>query len=154
MEMIGSPAPGFHLQDQHGVGWQLSELRDRPVILVFYPFAFTGVCSGELRALRDEFVPSVGDVAEVLAISCDSMFSLRVFGETEGLMFPLLSDFWPHGAVASAYGVFDEERGCARRGTFLIDTEGIVRWSVVNDLPDARHVTDYRRALDEIMAAP
>lgn len=122
-------------------------------MLVFYPFAFTRVCTGELCVLRDDLVPSLPDGVRVLAISCDSMFTLRVYAETEGLEFPLLSDFWPHGAVASSYGVFDDERGCARRGTFLIDADGMVRWTVVNGIPDARDVADYRRALDALLTA-
>ncbi len=78
------------------------------------------------------------------------MFSLRVFGDQERLDFPLLSDFWPHGAVAQAYGVFDEQRGCAVRGTFVIDTQGLIRWSVVNAIPDARDLAEYRQVLDEL----
>jgi alkyl hydroperoxide reductase subunit AhpC len=80
------------------------------------------------------------------------MFSLRVFDEREGLGFPLLSDFWPHGAVARAYGVFDEERGCALRGTFVVDRSGDVRWSVVNEIPDARSLDELLRALAEVRA--
>jgi mycoredoxin-dependent peroxiredoxin len=153
MSLIGQLAPDFDLRDQHGSRWRLSAHRGRPVVLVFYPFAFTGVCTGELHELRDEFVPSVADSTDVVALSCDSMFALRVFAENEALNFPLLSDFWPHGEVASAYGVFDEDRGCARRGTFVIDAEGVVRWSVVNNIPDARNIEEYRRALKEITAA-
>ncbi|NDL56982.1 peroxiredoxin [Phytoactinopolyspora mesophila] len=153
MSLIGELAPDFDLKDQHGSGWRLSAHHGRPVVLVFYPFAFTGVCTGELHELRDDFVPSVADTVEVVGLSCDSMFALRVFSENEALNFPLLSDFWPHGEVASAYGVFDEERGCARRGTFLIDADGVVRWSVVNNGPVARNVEEYRRALRELTAA-
>lgn len=148
MSLVGTPAPDFELPDRHGTPLRLSSLRGRPVVLVFYPFAFTGVCTGELCALRDELVPAVPEGTAVLAVSCDSMFSLRVFAEQEDLGFPLLSDFWPHGAVASAYDVFDAERGCAVRGTFVIDPGGVVRWSVVNAIPDARDVAGYRRALD------
>lgn len=152
MTSIGAPAPDFELPDQHGTPWRLSTLHGQAVVLVFYPWAFTGVCTGELCTLRDEFVPSLPDGVRALAVSCDPMFSLRVFADTERLDFPLLSDFWPHGAVASSYGVFDDERGCARRGTFVIDAEGIVRWSVVNGIPDARDVADYWRALDGLTA--
>ncbi|WP_129663878.1 peroxiredoxin [Phytoactinopolyspora endophytica] len=150
MNLNGMLAPDFELPDHHGATWRLSALRGRPVVVVFYPYAFTGVCTGELRALRDELVPSVPDDAQVLAISCDTKFALRVFAEREDISFPLLSDFWPHGAVATSYGVFDEERGCALRGTFVIDGEGIVRWSVVNAIPDARDISDYQRALGEL----
>jgi peroxiredoxin len=135
---VGSTAPDFTLRDQHGSEVTLTSLlADRPVAVVFYPFAFTGVCTGELRALRDA-LPTLSPTATLVAVSCDSMFSLRVFADAEGLTYPLLSDFWPHGAVARAYGVFDAERGCALRGTFVIDRAGIVRWQVVNAVPDAR----------------
>jgi alkyl hydroperoxide reductase subunit AhpC len=75
------------------------------------------------------------------------MFTQRVFAEKEGYEFPVLADFWPHGAVAQSYGIFDEARGCALRGTFIIDKEGIVRWQVVNGLGDARNLDDYKTAL-------
>lgn len=153
MSLIGAQAPDFELLDQHGSTWRLSALRGQQVVLVFYPFAFTGVCTGELRALRDDFVPSVPDGTKVLTMSCDSMFALRVFADGEGLEFPLLSDFWPHGAVASSYGVFDDVRGCARRGTFVVDTQGIVRWNVVTEMPEARDVADYWQALDQLAMA-
>ena len=76
--------------------------------------------------------------------------TLRVFAEQEGLEYPLLSDFWPHGEASRAYGVFDEDKGCAVRGTFVIDKEGVVRWTVVNGLPDARDLKDYIKALDAL----
>jgi peroxiredoxin len=142
---VGSEAPDFELQDQHGQRVRLSGFRGKHVVLVFYPFAFTGVCTGELVAIRDELAP--GDDVQVLTVSADSVYAQRVFAEQEKLDFPLLSDFWPHGAVAQAYGVFDEERGCALRGSFIIDRAGVVRWRVVNGLPDARDVDEYRKVL-------
>jgi mycoredoxin-dependent peroxiredoxin len=148
---IGEEAPDFALSDQHGVEVRLSGFRAiRNVVLVFYPFAFTGVCTGELRALRDQLPLLEGAGTAVLAISCDTMFALRVFADREGLTYPLLADFWPHGAVAQAYGVFDEERGCALRGTFVIDRSGVVQWTVVNAIPDAREVTTLVRAVEEL----
>lgn len=144
---VGRPAPDFELKDQHGTPVRLADLRGKKVVLVFYPLAFTGVCHGEMNAIRDELVPSVPDDVQVLAVSVDSMFSLRAWADQEGFTFPMLSDFWPHGAVARAYGVFDEERGVALRGTFIIDAEGVVRWTVVNDIGTARDVEEYRKAL-------
>ncbi|MEW1724246.1 peroxiredoxin [Streptomyces sp. NPDC093109] len=147
----GSPAPDFALKDNHGRTVRLSDFRApgaaRDVLLLFYPFAFTGVCTGELRALRDGLSSFVNDDTQLLAVSNDSIHTLRVFGDQEGLEFPLLSDFWPHGEVSRAYGVFDEEKGCAVRGTFVIDRAGIVRWTVVNGLADARDPDAYLRAL-------
>lgn len=144
---VGTTAPDFTLRDQHGSEVSLASLLDeRPVVVVFYPFAFTGVCTRELRALRDS-LPALSSVASLVAVSCDSMFALRVFGDAEGLAFPLLSDFWPHGAVARSFGVFDGERGCSLRGTFVLDRGGVVRWRVVNALADAREVSELLAAL-------
>ena len=102
------------------------------MVLLFYPFAFTGVCTGELCALRDNLPQFSDRDTQLLAVSNDSIHTLRVFAEQEGLEYPLLSDFWPHGEVSRAYGVFAEDKGCAVRGTFVIDKEGVVRWTVVN----------------------
>ncbi|MFD1828280.1 MULTISPECIES: peroxiredoxin [Streptomyces] len=147
----GTKAPEFELRNQHGETVRLSDFRGRKnVVLLFYPFAFTGVCTGELCALRDELPRFVNDDVQLLAVSCDSPFTLRVFAEQEGLGYPLLSDFWPHGRAAREYGVFDEEKGCALRGTFVIDKEGVVRWSVVNALPDARDLNEYAKALENL----
>ncbi|WP_344259294.1 peroxiredoxin [Streptomyces sodiiphilus] len=147
----GTKAPDVELRNQHGELIRLSDFRDRKnVVLVFYPFAFTGVCTGELAALRDQLPALQNDDVQLLAVSTDPMPALRIFAEKEGLEFPLLSDFWPHGAVARAYGVLDEEKGCALRGTFVIDAGGTVRWSVVNGLPEARDVKEYLKALDAL----
>ena len=151
---VGSLAPDFTLRDQHGQDVPLLGLQGRPVLLVFYPWAFSRVCTGELATLRD-VRRSVADLGGVLlGLSCDPVYSLRVFAETERLDYPLLSDFWPHGAVASAYGVFDESRGCARRSSFLLDGAGIVRWSVHNDVSQAREVTEHLDALDDLSSRP
>ncbi|HSJ20302.1 MAG TPA: peroxiredoxin, partial [Nocardioidaceae bacterium] len=130
---VGEPAPEFTLRDQHGRPRRLaSALGEHAVALVFFPFAFTGVCAGELRALRDNADRIERAGAEVLAISCDPMFALRVMADQDRLEMPLLSDFWPHGEVAAAYGVLDTERGCPTRSTFVLDRDGIVRWSIHN----------------------
>ncbi|MEU6439859.1 peroxiredoxin [Streptomyces sp. NPDC047046] len=147
----GTKAPEFELKDNHGRTVRLSDFRgEKNVVLLFFPFAFTGVCTGELCALRDELPKFENDDTQLLAVSNDSMHSLRVFAEQEGLEYPLLSDFWPHGKVSRAYGVFAEDKGCAVRGTFIIDKEGVVRWTVVNDLPDARDLGEYLKALDTL----
>ncbi|ORT60482.1 peroxiredoxin [Streptomyces sp. CB03238] len=148
---VGTKAPDFELKDNHGRTVSLADFRgEKNVVLLFYPFAFTGVCTGELCALRDELPTFVNDDTQLLAVSNDSIHTLRVFAEQEGLDYPLLSDFWPHGEVSRAYGVFDEEKGCAVRGTFIIDKEGVVRWTVVNGLPDARDLNEYVAALDTL----
>ena len=149
---IGNEAPDFELPDQHGTPVKLSSFRGaKNVVLVFYPLAFSPVCSGELCALREDF-PEVTtrDDVELLTVSVDSLFAHRVWAEKENFQFSLLADFWPHGAVAKQYGVFDEARGLATRGTFVIDKEGVVRWSVVNPIPQARDIADYQKALAEL----
>ena len=145
---IGDLAPDFELVNQFGEKVSLSSFRGKKnVVLVFFPFAFTGTCTGELCALRDDLSAFQNENIELLAISCDAMFTQKVFAEKEGYNFPLLSDFWPHGAVARKYGVFNEDRGLALRGTFIIDQAGIVRWSVINSPAEARKIEDYRSAL-------
>ncbi|MGI5164020.1 peroxiredoxin [Spirillospora sp. CA-253888] len=145
---VGDLAPDFELKDQHGTPVRLSDFRgDKTVVLVFYPLAFSGVCTGELCAIRDELPTLGGDDVQVLAVSVDSVFALRAWADQEKYQFPLLSDFWPHGGVAQGYGVFDEAKGLATRGTFIIDTEGVVRWKVENAIPDARDLDEYRKAL-------
>ncbi|MFF7180877.1 redoxin domain-containing protein [Streptomyces sp. NPDC008121] len=148
---VGTQAPEFELKDNHGRTVRLSDYRgEKNVVLLFYPFAFTGVCTGELCELRDNLPKFVNDDTQLLAVSNDSIHTLRVFAEQEGLEYPLLSDFWKHGEASRAYGVFDEAKGCAVRGTFIIDKEGVVRWTVVNALPDARDLDDYLKALDTL----
>jgi peroxiredoxin len=148
---IGSEAPDFELRDQHAQTHRLSSYRgSKNIVVVFYPFAFTGVCTGELCAIRDDLGSLQNEGTQVLAISCDSVASLRVFAEQQGFEHPLLSDFWPHGAVSSAYGVFNETLGAAERGTFIIDTHGILRWTVRTALGEARDVAAYQKALAEL----
>ncbi|MEU3945220.1 peroxiredoxin [Streptomyces sp. NPDC029526] len=147
----GDEAPEFELRDNHGRTVRLSGFRGRRnVLLVFYPFAFTGVCTGELSELRENLPRLTERDTQLLAVSNDSIHTLRVFAEQEGLEYPLLSDFWPHGAASRAYGVFDEAKGCAVRGSFVIDKEGVVRWTVVNGLADARDPNEYVTALDTL----
>ncbi|GAA2788415.1 redoxin domain-containing protein [Kribbella solani] len=142
----GSRAPDFTTRNQYGEQVRLSDFAGhRDVVLVFYPYAFSQVCTSELAALRDR--PDLLSRAEFLAISCDPMFTLRAYADREDLGFSLLTDFWPHGAIATSYGVFESERGCATRGTFVIDRAGLIRWSVHNQLPDARNPDDYAEAL-------
>jgi mycoredoxin-dependent peroxiredoxin len=146
--VVGAAAPDFTLPDHHGASTTLSSLQGhRAALVVFYPFAFSGICSGELTGLRDDLDSFQNDQVQVLAVSCDPMFSLRAWADEQGFGFPLLSDFWPHGAVASSYGVFDAALGRADRGTFLIDSDGVVRWSVVTEPGQARDLQSYRDAI-------
>jgi len=106
---IGQEAPDFTLKDQDGNDVTLSSFRgNQSVVVVFYPFTFTGVCQGELCSLRDDLSEFQAVKAQVLAISCDSRHAQKQWSKEQGFTFPVLSDFWPHGAVARAYGVFNE----------------------------------------------
>lgn len=144
---VGDPAPDFELVNQFGEPVRLSSFRGQIVVLVFYPFAFSGICTGELCEIRDNLAAFEDSQATVLAVSVDSKFSLRAYAEKEGYGFDLLADFWPHGAVASAYGVFDPESGMAGRGTFIIDGAGTIRYVVVNPRGQARELAEYRDVL-------
>ena len=145
---IGQQAPDFELKDQNGATVRLSGFRgSKNVVLVFYPLAFSGVCTSELCAMRDEFPEVTRDDVELLTVSVDSTFTHKAWADAEKFDFGLLSDFWPHGGVAKAYGVFQDQMGIATRGTFVIDKAGIVRWKVVNPIPQARDLADYQKAL-------
>ena len=148
---VGDRAPDFELRDQHGATVSLSRLRGRRhALLVFFPAAFSSVCSSELCDLQDWWPQGGRDDTELLAVSCDPMFSLRGYSDAQGIDFPLLSDFWPHGAVSQAYGVFDESSGTPQRSSYLLDQQGQVVWAVHNARPDARPVHDYRSALERL----
>jgi peroxiredoxin len=149
----GQSAPDLALEDQHGVPVSLADFRGvKNVVLLFFPFAFTSGCTGELRAVQGALDAFQNEDVQLLAVSCDSPHTLRVFADQEGFGFPLLSDFWPHGNVSQSYGVFAEDKGCALRGTFVIDKRGVVRWTVVNGLPDARDLHEYAKALEALQA--
>jgi mycoredoxin-dependent peroxiredoxin len=145
---IGQEAPNFTLTNQFGESVELAAFRGKKnVVIVFYPFAFSGICTGELCSLRDDLGAYQNEGTELLAISCDPMYSLKAFGDAEGYKFNLLADFWPHGEVSKAYGVFNEDRGFSIRGTFVVDKAGVLRWQVLNGPGDARNAADYKAAL-------
>ena len=145
---IGDEAPDFALEDQKRSTVRLSDFRGRKnVVVVFYPLSFTSVCQGELCEIRDEIADFDNEDVQTLAISCDSGPTHAKWAAEQGYTFPLLADFWPHGEVARTYGVFDEGSGLAVRGTFIVDKEGKVAAKVVNAIPDARDLGEYRKVL-------
>ena len=145
---VGDVAPDFALKDQYNGELSLDAFRGRQaVVLIFYPASFTGVCQSELQAVQDDLDRLQNEHVQVMAVCVDSAYANRVWAEREGFRFPILSDFWPHGAVAQAYGILDEKVGRARRATYVIDRDGTVRWSVVNEIPDARDHAAYAAAL-------
>ncbi len=150
---VGAVAPDFVLKDQNNQRVRLTDLRGRKIVLlVFYPLAFTGTCQGELGGLQAGLDEFSNDEVQVLTVSVDTSYSHRVWADREGYDFPLLADFWPHGAVAQAYGVFDAERGYANRGTFVIDKAGIVRFSELIGPGESRDLDVWRAALAEVRA--
>lgn len=150
---VGSQAPDFTLNDANREKVSLASLRaDKNVLLVFYPFAFSGICQGELCQVRDEIGEYSNDRVQVVGISVDTPFSLKMWAEQQRYQFPLLSDFWPHGEVAKAYSVFNDAAGMANRGTFLIDTEGVVRFAEVNQPGEARNQDGWKKAIAELTA--
>jgi peroxiredoxin len=145
---VGQVAPDFTLPASDGSQIKLSELcAVGSVVLVFFPFAFTGVCRSELRALENMKAEFAKEGATIVAISCDSPYSLQTFAEAENLTFTLLSDFWPHGEVAQAFDVFLEDKGFATRGTFILDQARIVRWSLIHGPGVERDAHLYLEAL-------
>jgi mycoredoxin-dependent peroxiredoxin len=148
---IGQPVPDFTLRNQHGESVSLSSYRGaKRVVVVFYPFAFSSVCTGEMCELQGQLSTFENESVQLLALSCDPVYTLRAFADQEGLKFPLLSDFWPHGEVSAAYGAFNAELGCSMRSTFIVDLEGKLRWQVDNALPDARSLADYAQVLNTL----
>jgi peroxiredoxin len=146
--IIGDHAPDFELANQFGETVKLSDFLGRkPVVIVFYPLSFSGICTGELCEIRDNFAKFDKENVELLAISVDSKFVQKQFAEHEGYKFSVLSDFWPHGAVAQAYGVFLEENGFSNRATFVINTEGELVAKFVTAPGQARSLDEYDRAL-------
>ena len=149
--VVGQVAPDFTLKDQQGRSVSLSDYRGvKNVVVVFYPFAFSGICTGELCEIRDNLGAFESDDVQVLAVSCDHMFTQRAWSDAEGYFFPMLSDYWPHGATAQAYGVFEQSGGFSTRGTFLIDRDGIVRWTLVNGLSRGARLREHIDALKEL----
>jgi len=149
---IGQQAPNFSLKDQSGEVVSLEAFRgEKAVALVFYPFTFTGVCEGELCAIRDDYAEFEAAGVQVLACSCDTRFAQAQWAQKQGYQFPVLSDFWPHGAVATSYGVFNGALGCANRATFLINVDGVVVDTFATpDLGTAREKSRYTEALEKL----
>ncbi|MBJ8344822.1 peroxiredoxin [Antrihabitans sp. YC2-6] len=150
---VGSTAPDFTLKDQNNQKVTLSDFRGKKnVLLVFYPLAFTGTCQGELCKVRDELPKFQNDESEILAISVGPSPTHKIWAAEQGYTFPLLSDFWPHGEVAQAYGVFNEKAGFANRGTFVIDKEGIVRFAEMVGPGEVRDQSIWEKALATLVS--
>ncbi|MEP9391178.1 peroxiredoxin [Gordonia sp. VNQ95] len=146
---VGDLAPDFELRDQNNQRVSLSRLlgEGRSVLIVFFPLAFTGTCQGELGYIRDHLPQFSNDDLTTVAVSVGPPPTHKVWSSTQGFLFPILSDFWPHGAVARAYGVFSAERGYADRGTFVVDADGRIVFADVVGPGEARTEAVWDRAL-------
>lgn len=148
---IGSVAPAFSLNDQDGNEVTLDSLPRRKTLLVFIPFPFTGICEGELCELRDNLGDLSGRDAQVVVITCDTRYSNQKWADENGFTFPILSDFWPHGQVAQSYGCFDDTLGVARRASYVLDSDRVVREIIATDaLKTPRDFQSYHQALQRI----
>jgi peroxiredoxin len=150
---VGASAPDFTLHDQNRQPVTLSDFRDaKDVLLVFFPLAFTGICKGELDQLRDHLSDFENDDSAVLAISVGPAPTHKVWATESGFLFPVLSDFWPHGAVSQAYGVFNDDAGVSNRGTFVIDRSGTIRFAEMKQPGEARDQRLWIEALTALSA--
>jgi peroxiredoxin (alkyl hydroperoxide reductase subunit C) len=156
MLTVGTAAPDFTLHDQDRQPVSLADFRapdagenDKNVLLVFFPLAFTGICQGELDQIRDQLPNYENDDSAVLAISVGPPPTHKVWAIENGFLFPVLSDFWPHGAVSQAYGVFNDDTGFANRGTFVVDRSGVIRFAEMKQPGEAR---DQRLWVDALAA--
>jgi peroxiredoxin (alkyl hydroperoxide reductase subunit C) len=148
---IGQPAPPFSLRNVDREFVSLDDLKGRKTLIVFIPFPFSSTCEGELCAIRDRLSELDSLDANVVAITTDTFFANKAWSDQNGFGFPVLSDFWPHGAVTAAYGTFDEAVGAANRSTFVLDEEGTVRDIIATDSRgDARDFDAYVEALGRL----
>lgn len=150
MLAVGDSAPDFTLKDQHGRAVTLSGLRDKNVLLVFFPLAFTGVCQGELGEIRDQLPEYQNDDTAVLTISVGPPPTHKIWAIENAFLFPVLSDFWPHGAVTQSYGVFNADAGYPNRGTFAVDRDGVIRFAEMMQPGELRDQLVWQQALSAL----
>jgi peroxiredoxin (alkyl hydroperoxide reductase subunit C) len=150
---IGAGAPDFTLKDQDGRPVTLSTLLGaKDVLLVFFPLAFTGICQRELDEINARLADFANDGTQTVAVSVGPPPTHKVWARQSGFTFPMLSDFWPHGEVAQAYGVFNADAGFANRGTFVIDRAGIVRFAEMKGPGEPRDQSVWTDALTALRA--
>jgi peroxiredoxin len=135
----GERAPEFDLEVTHGERVRLSDFQGRSnVLLVFHPFAFTPVCEDEARDLQENLESFRNAQTEIVFVSCDPSPARQAWRRELAAEYTFASDFWPHGQAAKSYGVFNEETGAPFRGTFLIDKDGLVIWSLLKARDERR----------------
>jgi len=145
----GTRAPDFDLRDQNNQFVSLGSFRgEKRVVIVFFPLAFTGTCEGELGYLRDHLPEFENDRSVLLAVSVGPPPTHKVWSSLQGFLFPILSDFWPHGATAMDYGVFNPRSGYANRGTFVVDLDGTITYSAMVGPGEMRDDTVWSHVLE------
>ncbi|MCP4964476.1 MAG: redoxin domain-containing protein [bacterium] len=148
---IGSPAPAFELYDQNREVVSLESLKGSKALLVFIPFPFTGICDSETCAIRDHLSKLNDMDAKVVIITVHAVPVTIKWAAENGFEFPVLSDYWPHGEVAKAYGAFNEKMGAANRYSFVLDAKGVVREVINTDaLGIHREFDSYTEALAKL----
>jgi mycoredoxin-dependent peroxiredoxin len=148
---VGQEAPDFRLRDENGQEVPLSSLRGRNVVLIFFPAAFSGICTKELHTATDLAEKYGAAGAEVFGVSVDSPYALKAFKRDEGLEAHFLSDFHPKGKVAEEYDAYIPEAGVATRATYVIDKDGKVAYKAVNHPGEMR---DQDAIIDALAACP
>lgn len=148
---VGQPAPDFTLLSHDREPVSLESLKGRKTLVVFIPFPFTGICTAEACMLRDS-LSDLGDIdANVVVITTHAVPTNKKWADENHLNFPVLSDYWPHGAVAQAYGTFNDGLGAAMRSTFVLDQDGLVREIIATDALGVQREHDlYAEALAKI----
>ena len=148
---VGAPAPAFSLTDQDKNTVTLEDMTGHKGLIVFIPFPFTGICDEESCLIRDRLAALNDLDAKVVVITCHAVPVTKKWSDENGFTFPVLSDFWPHGAVATAYGAFNETVGASNRVSVVLDTDGVVR-SIIDSgsLGTAREFDEYVSALSQI----
>jgi mycoredoxin-dependent peroxiredoxin len=145
---VGTPAPDFSLRNQHRAVVSLDDLKGARAVIVFIPFAFTSTCQSELCSIRDNLQSFNDASTRVVVITCNTHHSNRVWAEQQGFEFDILSDFWPHGAVATAYEAFNELVGAPNRITYFLDEEGTIVDVIASDgLGASRPIEAYQAVL-------
>ena len=148
---VGKPAPDFSLRSTAGETVSLNDLKGSKAIVAFIPFPNTGICDNEACALRDDYESLSADGSKVVIISVHAAPLLKAWAEKHSIPFPVLSDFWPHGATAQAYGCFNEQVGVAMRASYILDADGVVKDIIqTGALGEQRDHSKYAPALSGI----
>jgi len=149
--VVGQPAPDFSLRAHTGDTVSLSDLKGSKALIAFIPFPHTGICDTEACALRDDYSSLSADGSKVVIITVHANPLNKAWAEQHNIPFPVLTDFWPHGATAQAYGCFNEQVGVAMRASYVLDADGIVREIIqTGALGEQRDHSQYAKALSAI----